>query len=308
MKKYFLSLFLITSFLSVFAQKEDTILIKNGILSYRVFGEGEPLLFLNGGPGFASNGYETYANILSKKRKVILFDQRGTGKSTLDKINSRTVNMKKMVEDIEVLRKELKIEQWDVMGNSFGGLYAMAYANKYPSHIKSMILSSTVGIDFESFKAIPKIPPVDTSVMMPIEKQMLQEYKAIKQTEENAKKRKHLQVGLIGRHYVHKNENTLKAIDWFVNKADISPKISKLVNSSIENYNFKRKLKNFNQPVLIIHGRADFIPIGIHKATLETLPNSKLIAIKECGHMIFFDQPEVFQELLYDFLEKHEGL
>ena len=55
--------------------------IKNGVLFYRVFGEGEPVVFLNGGPGLASNGYEVYATELEEKRQVILFDQRGTGKS-----------------------------------------------------------------------------------------------------------------------------------------------------------------------------------------------------------------------------------
>lgn len=60
---------------------------------YRLYGSGKPLLVINGGPGMNSNGFETLAKKLSSDRMVIIYDQRGTGKSKLQKRNSKTVSM-----------------------------------------------------------------------------------------------------------------------------------------------------------------------------------------------------------------------
>ena len=121
-------------------------------LHYKIFGEGPPLLFLNGGPGLATDGYEGIAEQLKSKRKVILFDQRGTGKSKINEVTAKTITSAKMVEDIEALRHHLKIESWDVIGQSFGGVYAMYYANSYPTSINKLILTSTLAPRKDEFK------------------------------------------------------------------------------------------------------------------------------------------------------------
>ena len=305
MKHYFLALLLFAFSFSAFSQQDSIIDIEDGVLSYRIFGTGEPILFLNGGPGFASNGYEAYARILAKKRQVILFDQRGNGKSKLVKLNIKTVNVRKMIADIETLRNHLKIKEWEVMGNSFGVFYAMAYATKHPERIKKMILSSSVGVDWKSVKKIPTLKKVDTSKMLLVEKEIAIEYDSLKKKnkKEYAPKITQLGLGLIARNYVYKEESIPKAVDWFVYQAQYNRTVAFLVHNNMGRYNFKSKLKKFTKPVLIIHATADFIPITIHKKTVETFPNAELKTVQECGHMIFMDQPDIYKQTLYDFLE-----
>ena len=54
-----------------------------------------------------------------------------------------------MVDDLEVLRKQLQIRQWIVLGHSFGGMLACYYATLFPENIEGLILSSSGGIDLE---------------------------------------------------------------------------------------------------------------------------------------------------------------
>ncbi len=115
-------------------------------LSYHTYGEGSPLLVLNGGPGLSSVHFEPLARNLAdlgSGYRVILFEQRGTGGSPLVTADSSTVTTALMVDDIEALRRHLGIEAWAVLGHSWGGMYAMLYATAHPERVRGLILSSS---------------------------------------------------------------------------------------------------------------------------------------------------------------------
>src|SRR4029077_10005765 len=71
----------------------------------------------------------------------------GTGRSVLNEIDSSTITMKLMVEDLECLREHLKINTWIILGHSFGGMLASYYASVHPQHVEALILSSSGGMD-----------------------------------------------------------------------------------------------------------------------------------------------------------------
>jgi len=74
-----------------------------------------------------------------KVYRAILFDQRGSGKSTpwASLVDNTTWDL---VEDIEKLRKHLSIEKWVVFGGSWGSTLALAYAETHPERVKALIL------------------------------------------------------------------------------------------------------------------------------------------------------------------------
>lgn len=110
-------------------------------LYYEVSGnpDGIPAVFLHGGPGGGMNPLmRDYFD--PDKYKVILFDQRGCGKSTpANQLENN--NIEELVEDVERLRIHLGIDKWVVLGASWGSALAMLYAGKYPHAISSLILS-----------------------------------------------------------------------------------------------------------------------------------------------------------------------
>jgi proline iminopeptidase len=101
---------------------------------------GLPVLVLHGGPGAPSNCLERrYFD--PEKYRIILLDQRGCGKSTPHgNIDNNTTQL--LINDIEMIRKKLKIKKWLVLGGGWGTTLTLAYAEKYPQQIAGLILRS----------------------------------------------------------------------------------------------------------------------------------------------------------------------
>ncbi|KAG6813395.1 hypothetical protein H0H92_011372 [Tricholoma furcatifolium] len=109
-------------------------------LYYEVSGnkEGTPVVFLHGGPGGgAEAGDRSFFN--PAKYKIILFDQRGAGKSR-PSANLEENTTWDLVRDIEKIREELKIDKWHVFGGSWGSTLSLAYAQTHPDRVKSLVL------------------------------------------------------------------------------------------------------------------------------------------------------------------------
>jgi proline iminopeptidase len=100
--------------------------------------DGIPVVFLHGGPGSGCN--PTQRRFFDPNfYRIILLDQRGCGRSTPQgEVKGNTTD--DLVNDIEALRKHLNISKWHVFGGSWGSTLALAYALKFTSSIKSLIL------------------------------------------------------------------------------------------------------------------------------------------------------------------------
>ncbi len=100
--------------------------------------KGKPAIFLHGGPG-GGCGALSRRFFNPKKYRIILFDQRGCGRSkphTCLEDNSTW----HLIEDIESIREKLKINKWLVFGGSWGSTLAIAYAQKHPENVSQMVL------------------------------------------------------------------------------------------------------------------------------------------------------------------------
>lgn len=99
---------------------------------------GRPVVFLHGGPGGGIiPNYRRYFN--PEKWRVILFDQRGCGKSTpFAELRENTTW--DLVADIEKLREHLSISKWAVFGGSWGSTLALAYSITHPSVCTELFL------------------------------------------------------------------------------------------------------------------------------------------------------------------------
>jgi proline iminopeptidase len=105
--------------------------------------DGIPAVVLHGGPG--SGCTPTHRRFFDPDRyRVVLFDQRGCGRSTphaADPATSLTTNTTRhLVADIELLRTTLGIERWLVFGNSWGATLGLAYAEQHPERVHEIVL------------------------------------------------------------------------------------------------------------------------------------------------------------------------
>ena len=100
--------------------------------------EGKPVFFLHGGPGGSSSPY-MHRFCDPDKFLMVLSDQRGAGKSKpYGEIKENTTQ--NLVEDIERLRKHLKLEKIILFGGSWGTTLGIAYAEAYPENVSGMVL------------------------------------------------------------------------------------------------------------------------------------------------------------------------
>jgi len=100
--------------------------------------QGKPVVLLHGGPGAGCSAKMRRFHDPAKYR-IVLFDQRGSGRSTphADLVDNTTWDL---VADIERLRTKLGIERWQVFGGSWGSTLALAYAEAHPDRVTELVL------------------------------------------------------------------------------------------------------------------------------------------------------------------------
>jgi proline iminopeptidase len=100
--------------------------------------KGKPAVFLHGGPGAGlSPIYRQFFD--PQAYRIILFDQRGAGKSTPHAELKENTTWD-LVEDIERLRKHLDIENWLVFGGSWGSTLSLCYAESHPDRANALVV------------------------------------------------------------------------------------------------------------------------------------------------------------------------
>ncbi len=100
--------------------------------------QGQPVIFLHGGPGGGITPmYRQY--FAPQKWRIVIFDQRGCGQST-PYAELRENTTWDLVSDIEKLREHLQISRWFVFGGSWGSTLALAYSQTHPHHCLGLIL------------------------------------------------------------------------------------------------------------------------------------------------------------------------
>ena len=100
--------------------------------------EGQPVVFLHGGPG--GGLVEDYRRYFDPEAyRIVLFDQRGSGQSTPHASLEDNTTWH-LVSDIEKLREHLGIDSWQVFGGSWGSTLALSYAQTHPERVRQLVL------------------------------------------------------------------------------------------------------------------------------------------------------------------------
>jgi proline iminopeptidase len=133
----------------LYAQAEQMELVTIGErpVAYHVLGHapGTPLLVINGGPGFA-HGFLHFSSAwerLAEARRVVFFDQPGTGQSWPVGPNDSLV-VRDILRSIEAIREAIGVPRVALLGHSWGGYVALAYALKHPDHVERVVLVASV--------------------------------------------------------------------------------------------------------------------------------------------------------------------
>ncbi len=298
MTKFCFLLFFVVIYVDASAQTDGIIKNKDSEIFYRIFGSGKPLLIINGGPGMNSDGFVSLAKKLSAEHQTIIYDQRGTGRSILEKTDASTITMKLMVEDLERLRTHLKIEKWSILGHSFGGMLASYYATLYPDKIESLVLSSSGGIDLDLLNY------VSTNINSKLNSTALDSlnYWTRKIGAGDTSYYARLQRGmLLAPAYLYDKKNVPLVAERLTQG---NTAINNLVWADMQKIKFDctRALSSFAKPVLIIQGKQDIIEERTGVKAHKAFKNSRFVLLEHCGHYGWLDNEAVYFKEVKKFL------
>jgi proline iminopeptidase len=275
----------------------------NGKISHiyhREFGTGDPILLINGGPGMNSEGFATLANLLAEKHRVILFDQRGTGRSKMDTVNEHTITMDAMVNDMEDLRRQLQLKNWIVMGHSFGGMLASYYASQHPEQVKALILSSSGGIDLDL------LGYVNSSINNRLTQQeydSLQYWAAKINGGDTSYHARISRTRALASAYLEKKEFIPVIAERLLQG---NRQINELVFANMRKIKFdcSKELQSFHHPVLIIQGNQDIVKKETALKAKAVMPQADTVFIDKCSHYGWLEQKEIYVGSLLAFFYK----
>ena len=293
-------LFLVILFvyLQTYAQKDGFAQSDGVKIYYRTFGTGTPILIINGGPGLNSDGFVDLAKTLSAQNQTIVYDQRGTGKSVMQKIDASSITMELMIDDMENLRKQLKIERWIILGHSFGGMLASYYATIHPDRIISMILSSSGGIDLDLLSYVSK----NINARLTPQQQDSASYWSQKiNNGDTSYFARWQRAKVLANAYVYDKKYALPIAERLT-QSDL--RVNNLIWQNMQKikFNCAPKLSTFTKPVLIIQGKQDIIEEWTSQKANKILKNSKLVILDHCVHYGWLDNRDMYLSEVEKFI------
>ncbi len=310
MKKYLLglfTLFLMNACTNPAPPKEGFIEVKGGKIWYRIDGEGDktPLLLLHGGPG-SSSFYLEPLKELSQDRPVIFLDQLGCGRST--RITDTTLmTIEKNVEQLEQVRKALKLEKFYLYGHSWGTMLGMDYYIKYPKGIQGLIFSSplfSTKIWTDDADTLIKTLPEATQKAIR-ESERLKDYA----NEAYKEAMKVYYKAYVRRSDKSKSEQDSAAKFFGENVYNFMWGPSEFTaTGNLLNYNRLKDLPKITVPTLLTAGEYDEARPSSVRYYTSLIPGAQFKKIPQAAHSTMMDNPKEYIGVLREFLKKMDAI
>ncbi len=265
-------------------------------LAYETYGAPStdtPVIVANGGPGL-SHVYMLQNDVwtrLSHNRQIVFYDQRGTGKSKHVKPDA-SWGMDAQVADMEAVRAKFGFQKFDLVGDSYGGLLAMAYAAAHPEHIDKLILSDSAA---PAWKDIVRVLP---DVFPDVLEQIATREKNPPTNAADQRIRDHFLMLF----YSEANRDAYLA---GVKDLESVPQVSAAVQKATKTLDLTPELPKFNFPTMVITGRYDMnvTPLtawNIYKA----IPGAKFVVFEKSGHLPSYEEPDKYVQVVNAFLSQ----
>ncbi len=282
------------------------------MIYYETVGRGAPIVIVHGGPGATHDYFLPYLLSLARRNKLVFIDERGSGKSgRLEDPAGYTVE--NMVEDVEAVRQALVLGKITLLGHSYGGVLAQAYALKYQQNLTHLILCSTFPSTSEMNQVFVKIkenmPPELRGRIDAMEKQGLfghgREWEKGRYTDE-------YMTAAWGEGYfpyVYQNHPDANydplddgKIAWGVYREMWGSDGEYVIDGNLKSVEYVDRLSTIHVPTLIIVGDHDEVDQSLSKQMHEKIAGSEIVVLPKSGHMTFVDQTTMFNEAVRSFL------
>ena len=286
----------------------------NGVLIYyKSIGSGSPLLVVHGGPGASHDYFLPYLLPLARTHRVVFIDERGSGRSQKLE-DAKLYTVEAMVEDTEAVRRALGLGRVALMGHSYGGVLAQAYALKYQRDLSKLLLCST----FSSTKALnavfvrmkEKMAPELRERIDKMEKEGL--FGHGKEYERNRYTNDYLIAAWGEGYFPYLYQRRPDAnfdpvangiISWDLYREMWGSHGEFVIDGNLATVEYTERLSQIHVPTLITAGDHDESDPSLARAMQEKIAGSRLVVFPDSGHMTFVDQPSLFLRTVEEFLD-----
>jgi proline iminopeptidase len=261
-------------------------------LSYRTAGEGPALVVIHGGPGYEKALMYPGFDALSSDLKVVYYDQRGCGSSEpLDA--STSLDISDHVEDLEALRKYLRLPEISIAAHGWGAVIALGYCIEYGRNVKSLMLITPIS------PFLPE-PAVETMVDdLPREaRDQIWEIYNHPHLSMLEKRERVMKLVLPALFY---QEEGMRLVD--LNSLTFSPDVNVRATAQLRSLDVFPELDGVDVPTLVVVGRHDpSTPLRDQMAYADGIRTSSAIVFNGSGHFPFLEEPRLFTEVSREFL------
>lgn len=276
-------------------------------------GEGDiHLLALHGGPGGEHEYWEDAAQQLKKQGlnvQVTMYDQLGSWYSDSPdfsdpQVRKDILNYDYFLDEVDEVRDKLGLDNFYLIGQSWGGLLVQEYAAKYGKHLKGAIISSMVDRIDDYTKHLNQ---VRDKALSPDQVAYMKECEA-KGDYDNDKYQAY--VDILNKGYIDRKQSSKLDHLISVTNTDIYGAFQGdnefVVTGKLAEWNFTDHLKDIKVPTLVTFGEHETMPVETGKRMAEMIPNAQFVSTPNGGHHHMIDNPDVYYDHLATFIRQVE--
>jgi proline iminopeptidase len=276
---------------SVSQERQGFAGVENAKLYYTIVGTGEPIVIVHGGPGLDHTYLLPQMNALAGNNELVYYDQRASGQSS-GTVDTASITPDQFVEDLEGLRKGLGIEKMNLLGHSWGGLLSMEYAIKYPQHMKSLVLVSSMGATSDCMDPFVKTRIERTTHEDSVSLAALQTSPGFSARDPETMS-KYMRI-LFKTYFFDRRFADSLRMRFNQNTASNLFPIFGLMGKYFAKYDLYEQLAGIQCPTLIIQGDYDPFPAEFGRKIAQHIKNSRFLLIEHCGHFPYIERPQEF--------------
>lgn len=274
----------------------------HSFISFHLYGNGEPVFVLGGGPGNDCHQEEDVAIKIGEKYQAILLEQRGTGLSMPTELNKHTINLQAFLMDILFVMDSLKIDKAKFYGHSWGAMYASAFAIQYPHKVASLVFTGTgyMKLDNAYHDKIFDNRMAKLSKEQRLRFDQLNKKSLEKMTQAELDESANLRAAF----------NTFDTTNqtWKYDKikrGTTNRKTNSLMMEDLERINFDLtgQLKTLKMPISIITCKED--PLAFLTTEYQKFAPQAIVQwLEKCGHFPMYEEPTIFYPLMMEALRR----
>ena len=241
-------------------------------------GNGVPVVFLHAATGSSQVWENQIPAFTAAGFRVIAFDRRGWGRTEIEDAGPQ---VRTAAGDLLALINNLGIDRLHLVGTAAGGFVALDFALAFPDRVRALVVANSIGgvEDPDYVELGRRLRPAPFDTLPPEFRELGPEYRA------------------------SQPEGTKR---WMELEKTSRPPGPKAPAQPMRNRITFALLENFATPTLLLTGGADlYAPPAVLRRFTARIKGAESLVIPQAGHSSYWEQPDVFNRAVLDFLRKH---